>query len=88
MQFLYVLYLINFSFNDYIFSITYSGFNQKVITHILDIVFMTRSHIFLSEMHLKFAMEFLVLIFLIVRWSVSRCRCTWSVVGWSVVDDR
>ena len=48
-----------------------------MITHILDIVFITRSHIFLSGIHLKFVIEFLVLIFLIVRWSVGR----WSVVG-------
>ena len=53
MQFLYALYLINFTFNDFIFSITHSGFNQKIITHILDIVFITRSHIFLSEILLK-----------------------------------
>ena len=53
----------------------HSGFNQKMITHILDIVFITRSHIFLSEIHLKIIMEFLVLIFLIGQWSVDR----WSV---------
>ena len=46
-----------------------------MITHILDIVFVTRSHIFLSETHLKFVMEFLVLIFLIGRWPVG----WWSV---------
>ena len=73
--FLYVLYLINFTFNDFIFSITHSGFNQKIITHILDIVFITRSHIFLSEIHLKFVMGFLVFIFLIGLWSVGR----WTV---------
>ena len=85
MQFLYALYLINFNFNDFIFSITHPGFNQKIVTHILDIVFITRFHIFLSAIHLKFAMKFLVLTFLIGRWSVSR----WSVhlvggrlVGW------
>ena len=75
MQFLYVLYSVNFTFNDFIFSITHSGFNQTIITHILDIVFITGSHIFLSEIHLKFVMEFLVFIFLIGRWSVGQ----WSV---------
>ena len=70
MQFSCVFYLINFTFNDFTCSITQSGFNQKIITHTLDIVFVTRSHIFLSEIHLKFVMEFLVLIFLIGRWSV------------------
>ena len=53
----------------------HSGFNQKMITRILDIVFITRSHIFLSETHLKVIMEFLVLIFLIGQWSIDR----WSV---------
>ena len=67
----YLLYLINFTFNDFIFSIIHSGFNQKIITHIVDIVFITRSHIFLSEIHLKFVMEFMVLIFLIGRWLVD-----------------
>ena len=67
----YLLYLINFTFNDFIISITQSGFNQKIITHIVDIVFITRSHIFLSEIHLKFVMEFMVLIFLIGRWLVD-----------------
>ena len=67
----YLLYLINFTFNDFIISITHSGFNQKIITHIVDIVFITRSHIFLSEIHLKFVMEFMVLIFLIGRWLVD-----------------
>ena len=67
----YLLYLINFTFNDFIISITHSGFNQKIITHIVDIVFITRSHIFLSEIHLKFVMEFMVLIFLIGQWLVD-----------------
>ena len=74
---------VSVCFNYFIFSITHSGFNQKIITHILDTVFITRSPIFLSEIHLKFVMQFLVLIFLIGRWSVG--RCTWSVVGWTVV---
>ena len=65
-----VLYLINFDFNEFQFSVTHSGFN-----HVLDIVFVTRSHIFLSQIHLKFVMEFLVLIILIGQWSVGR----WSV---------
>ena len=92
MQFLYALYLINFTFNDFIFSITHPGLNQKKI---LDIVFMTRSHIFLSEIYLKLVMKFLVLIFLIGRSSVSRWSLhlvggqlvggRWQVVGWSVV---
>ena len=38
--FLYVLYLINFTFNDFIFSITHSGFSQKIITHILEILYL------------------------------------------------
>ena len=86
MQFLYFLYLINFSFNDFIFSVTHSGFNQKIITHILDIVFTIRSHAFLSEIHLRFFMEFLVLIFLIGRRSGGR----WSVqlVGGQLVNGR
>ena len=87
MQFLYAsLYLIHFTFNDFIFSITHSGFNQKIITHILYIVFITRSHMFLSEIHLKFAMTFLILIFLVGRWSVSQ----WSLhlVGGRMVGDR
>ena len=54
-----------------------------IITHVLDIVFITRSHFFLSEIHLKF-MEFLVLIFLIGRWSVGQ----WSVGMWLVVGGR
>ena len=53
MQFLYVLYLINFTFNDFIFLITYSDFNQKIITHILNIVLIERSHIFFSQVHSK-----------------------------------
>ena len=86
MQLLYTLYSINFTFNDFIFSIIHAGFNEKIVTHILDIVFITRSHIFLSEIHLKFVMKFLVLIFLIGRWSVSR----WSVhlVGGRLVGSR
>ena len=80
MQFLYVLHLINFTFNDYVFSITHSRFNQK-FTHILDIVFITQSNTFLLETDLKFAMEFLVLIFLIGQWLVGR----WSV---HLVDGR
>ena len=51
---------------------THSDFNQKIITHILDIVFITQSHIFLSDIHLKFVIEFLVLIFLIGPWSFGR----------------
>ena len=43
-----------------------------MISHILDIVFITRSHMFLSEIHLKFVMEVLVLIFLIDRCSFGR----------------
>ena len=50
-------------------------FNEKIITHILDIVFITRSNFFLSEINLKFFMEFLVLMFLIGQRSVGR----WSV---------
>ena len=76
-------YLINFKFNDFIFSIT------KIITDIHDIVFITRSHIFLLIIHLKFVMEFLVVIFLIGRWSVIRWSVHlagghWQVIGWSV----
>ena len=85
MQFLYVLYLINFTFNDFTFSIKHYGFNQKTITHIFDIVFITQFHIFLSEIHLNFLMKFLVLKFVIGRWSVG-----WSSVhlvgGWFVDD--
>ena len=63
---------------------------MAVITPKSGIVFITRSHI-LSEIHLKFFMEFLVLIFLIGRWSVN----WWLVhlvggclVGWKVVGGR
>ena len=95
MQFLFVFYLINFTFNDFIFSITRSGFDQRIITHILDIEFITRSYIFLSEIHIKFVIEFLVLIFLIGWWLVGWWLVhlvggrlvggRWLVVGWSVV---
>ena len=58
---------------------------KKTITHIFDIVFITQSHIFLSEIHLNFLMKFLVLKFVIGRWSVG-----WSSVhlvgGWFVDD--
>ena len=64
MQFLFDFCLINFTFNDFIFS-TRSGFDQRIITHILGIEFITRSYIFLSEIHIKFVIEFLVFIFLI-----------------------
>ena len=87
--------MINFTFNDFIFSITQSGFNQKIITHILDIIVITRPQTFLSEIYLKFVMKFLVLISLIGRWSVSRWSVhlvgsrlvggRWSVVDWSLV---
>ena len=49
---------MNSTFNDFIFSITRFGFNQKIITHILDIAFIRRSHSFLTEIHLKFVMEY------------------------------
>ena len=58
-----------------LFSITHSGFNPKIISHIADIIhprhciYKAISY-FLSEIHLKFVMEFLVLIYLIGRWSV------------------
>ena len=64
---------------------------KKIITHILDIVFITRSNFFLSEIYLKFYMEFLVLMFLIGqrsvgRWSVGRLvDGRWQMVGLSVV---
>ena len=88
MQFLYALYLINFTFNDFIFLITDSGFNQQIITHILDIVLIAQSHIFFSEIHIKF-MKFLIVIFLIGRWLVSRWSVgRWSVGRWSVVGGR
>ena len=60
-----------------IFSTTHSRFNQKII---LNIVFMTQSHIVLSEIHLKFVVEFLVLIFLIGQWLVVGALSRWSVV--------
>ena len=88
MQFLYnkfctsAVFLYNFTlFFIFVFSVTHSGFNEKIITHILDIVFITRLRIFLSEIDLKLVMEFMVLKFLIGQWSVG-----WLVVGgrWSV----
>ena len=87
MQFLYVSHLINFTFNDFVPSITHSSFNQKVITHILDIVFITRSHIFLSKIHLKFVMEFgpHISYWSIVGWSVVGALGRWSVGRWLVV---
>ena len=57
--------LMTLSFNTF-------SFHQKINTHILDIVFITRFHIFLSEIRLKFVFEFLVLIFLIGRWSIGQ----------------
>ena len=90
---MYVLYLTNFTFNDFIFSITHSGFNQKIITHILYIVFITRSRIFLSEIHINFVTEILVLKFLIGWWSVGQCLVQLvgsQLVGgwWSVVHGK
>ena len=41
---------------------------------------MTQSHIVLSEIHLKFVVEFLVLIFLIGQWLVVGALSRWSVV--------
>ena len=82
MLFLYILYLINFTINDFVFSITHSGFNQEIITPILDIVFITRSRIFLSEIHLKLAMDFWSPYFLLVDGQFVGSRCTWSMVGW------
>ena len=79
----YILYLISFTFNDFIFSITHFGFNQKIITRILNIVFIRRSHISWSEVHLKFVTEFLVLIFLIGQWSVDRwsdLEAMWQII--------
>ena len=77
MQFLYNMsHTLNFTFNNFISSITHSNFNQKIIIHILDTVFTRRSYIFLSEIHLKFVIEFLVFIFLIGQWSIGR----WSVL--------
>ena len=74
MQFLYnISYFCTFLYNltfIFIFPITSSGFHQKIITHILESVFITRPHIFLSETHLKFFMEIIVLRFLIGWWSV------------------
>ena len=52
-----------------------SGFNQKVVIHILDIAFKTQPNIFLSEIHLKLVKEVLVVKFLIGRCSVGR----WSM---------
>ena len=65
---------------------THSSFNPKKVAHILDIVFITRSLIILSEIHLKFIMEFLVVIFLIGQWLFG----WWSVhlLGGRLVGDR
>ena len=52
-----------------------SGFNQKVVIHILDIAFKTQPNIFLPEIHLKLVKEVLVVKFLIGRCSVGR----WSM---------
>ena len=63
--------------------LTCPGFNQKRITRILDIVFITRTHIFNQKFFImKFIMELLVLRFLIGWWSVV--PCIWLVVGWLV----
>ena len=83
MQFLYnkfctFVVLYNFTLFFFVFAVTHSGFNQKVITNILDIVFITRPRIFLSEIHLKLVVEFMVFKFLIGQWSVGRLvGCRW-----------
>ena len=84
MQFLYVLCLINFTFNDFIVSITHPGFNQKISTHILDIVFTTRSHRNSSKVcytifgpHISY--------WLMVGWSVVGTLGRRSVGRWKVV---
>ena len=65
------------------FSITHSDFNQKIITRNLDILIITRPHIFLSAVHLKVAVVFWVLILFIGRWLVDRPSL--HLAGWSVV---
>ena len=53
---------------------THFGFNQKIITHILDIVFTTRSQIFLSKISFK------------ICYGISGPHVSyWSMLGWSVV---
>ena len=68
-------------------------FKTKIIAHILYIVFITRPHIFLSKIHLKIIMEFLVLVLVISQWSVdqwsvqlvgSRCLVVVWSFGWLV----
>ena len=56
-----------------------------MITHILDIVFITPPHIFLSEIHLKFVWNFWSSDFLLVGGPLVGGRYIWSVVVWSVV---
>ena len=52
--------ILTISLLSFIFSIIrHSGFNQKIIIHILEFVFIEGNHIFLSEINLKF-MELLV----------------------------
>ena len=76
MHFLYnTLYFCTFLYNFtfiFIFSITHSGFNQKIITHILYIVFITRPHSYGNSGPQ------------ISYWSVVG----WSVGRWSVLDGR
>ena len=85
MQFLYVLCLINFTFNDFIVSITHPGFNQKISTHILDIVFTTRSHRNSSKVCYTIYWSSY---FLLVDGRLVGGRYTWSAVGWSVEGGR
>ena len=67
----------------------HSGFNKKILTHILECAFITQNHIFSSKIHWKF-MEFLVLGFVLDWWPVDKWAghlvdvAWWPLVGWLV----
>ena len=64
----------------------HSGFNQKIVTHVLNNISRTRPYIFLSEIILKFVIEFLVLRFLFDPWSMHLVGCRLADGRWSLVD--
>ena len=70
---LFCSFLYNFTLFFFVFSVTHSGFNQKIITHILEIVFITRPRIFFITNSFK------------ISYGIYGPQISfWSVVGWSV----
>ena len=84
------MYLCTFLYSltvTFIFPRTRSGFNKKNIAHILDIVFITRPRMFLSEIHLKFFYGISgpqISYGTVVSWSMVCAFGRWSAIGWSV----